>query len=173
MLTDEKKKMTLEEFMKLPYERAELINGIAYINEPAPSYGHQRSVADIAAQIFLHLTKAHNGEVLLAPMDVTLGEVVVQPDLLFIDNTNLGIISEQGLHGAPDVTFEIISPTSVYRDTKEKFDLYEQYGVKEYFIVFPEDKTVFKYSLINNEYEEQYKAQGFINSEVIGLEFNF
>ncbi|MFM2307122.1 MAG: hypothetical protein RLZZ367_1791 [Bacteroidota bacterium] len=173
MLTEQKKKMSLDEFMQLPYERAELIDGVLFVNEPSPTYGHQQVELEILTAIKNYTNKAQNGKVLMAPLDVFLGEQCVQPDILFVVNERIAIIENDGLHQAPDVVFEIVSFSNVYRDTKEKFDLYERYGVKEYFIVFPDDKTVFKYSLINGEYEEQYRKVASIQSDIIGCEFNF
>ena len=171
--TDARNKMTIEEFKKLPYERAELIDGVVFVNEPAPSYGHQDNALEILNAIKNHTNKNKNGKVLMAPLDVFIGSECVQPDILFVVAERMDIIKNDGVHGTPDVIFEIISPYNVYRDTKEKFDLYEKFGVKEYFIVFPEDKTVFKYLLVNAEYEEQYRKIGFIQSQFIGCEFNF
>ena len=173
ILTDEKKKMTKDEFMQLQFERKEYIDGVAYVNEPAPTYGHQSSAARIAAKLFAHMATAKNGEVLFSPIDVILGNDVVQPDLLFIANTNRNIVEEDGLHGAPDVVFEIISPSTAINDTNKKFNIYEQHGVKEYFIVYPEDKTVIKYALENGKYHEQYREIGFVQSESMGCEFIF
>jgi Uma2 family endonuclease len=173
ILTAEKKKMTREEFLELPYERKEYIDGIAYINEPAPTYSHQSNAARIAAQLFAHMTLSKNGEVLFAPIDVILGSNVTQPDLLFIANTNRSIVEEDGLHGAPDVVFEIISPSTAIRDTNRKFKIYEEHGVKEYFIVYPDDKTVIKYALESGKYHEQYRDVGLVQSECMQCEFTF
>ncbi|HRG88751.1 MAG TPA: Uma2 family endonuclease [Chitinophagales bacterium] len=174
ILTDGKKKISLEEFMQLPYERAELINGVAYVNEEAsPSYEHQSSAVKIVAKLLARLAETGKGELLFAPLDVYLGETVLQPDLLFIAEANKSIIHSDGLHGAPDVIFEIVSPTNAHHDLKVKFDIYEKYGVKEYFIVYPEDKTVVKYFLCEGKYHEQYREQAFIKSEIIDCKFNF
>lgn len=174
ILTDEKKKMSLEEFRKLPYERAEFINGVAYVNEDwAPSYGHQSSASKIVGKLLARTAETGNGEVLFAPIDVFLDEIVVQPDLLFISESNRQIIEDDGLHGPPDVIFEIISPSNAHHDLKVKFDIYEKHGVKEYFVVYPEDKTVVKYVLTDGEYHEQYRKTAFVQSTLIDVEFNF
>ena len=174
ILTDEKKKMSLEEFMKLPYERAELIDGIAFVNEDwSPTYGHQSSASKIVGKLLARWAGSSEGEVLFAPIDVFLGDAVVQPDVLFISESSKNIIEEDGLHGAPDVIFEIISPSNAHHDLKVKFHIYETHGVKEYFIVYPEDKEVVKYVLIDGKYHEQYREIAFVKSAIMDVEFNF
>lgn len=166
--------MSLEEFMKLPYERAELIDGVAYVNEEvSPTYEHQSSAVRIVGKLLARLAETGTGELLFAPLDVYLGEMVLQPDLLFIAEANKSIIESTGLHGAPDVIFEIVSPSNAHHDLKVKFDIYEMHGVKEYFVVYPEDKTVVKYALYEGRYHEQYREQGLIKSEIIDCEFTF
>lgn len=170
--TETKKKVTLEEFMQYPEVNIELINGNVF-QEPTPTYGHQKISLNIVTEIYAQLKHNHKGEIVTAPMDVFLDDNVVQPDLLFIAAERLNIIVDGKIKGAPDVVFEIISPSNAYRDTKEKFDIYEQFGVKEYFIVYPEDKTVVKYILTNGKFHEQYRETGFVKSEAMACEINF
>lgn len=172
MVTDEKKKMTLEEFMKLSDVSVELIEGNV-VKEPTPSYGHQAIVVNILVEIANSINKNNTGKVVVAPMDVFLEETVVQPDVLFISTERLSIIKEDKIKGAPDVVFEVISPSNSHNDTKVKFDIYEKYGVKEYYLVYPEDRTVVKYVLIDGKYHEQYREKGIVRSESMNLEFNF
>ena len=106
-------------------------------------------------------------------MDVLLGENVLQPDLIFISKDRLGIVTDGKIKEVPDVVFEIISPSNSFRDTKVKFDIYERFGVKEYIIVYPDDKTVVKYVLIDGKYHEQYRDTGFVKSEAMSCEVNF
>jgi len=167
-----KKKLTVEEFMQLPYEQIELIDG-NMVQEPAPTYGHQKISLNIATEIATQLKLTHKGEIVAAPVDVFLGNHVVQPDLLFIATERLNIIQDGRIKDAPDVVFEIISPSNAFNDTKVKFDIYEQFGVKEYFIVYPDDKTVVKYVLTDGKFHEQYREIGFVKSEVMGCEVNF
>lgn len=172
ILTDGKKKISLEEFMQLEDTHVELINGYV-IKEPTPSYGHQTVVLDILIEIANRVRKNEIGQVLAAPMDVFLDDIVVQPDILFITTERLSIIQDDKIKNAPDVVFEVISPSNTHNDTKVKFDIYEKYGVKEYFLVYPEDKTVIKYILVDGRYHEQYREKAFVNSEAMKCEFNF
>jgi len=170
--TETKKKVTLEEFMELPYENIELIDGNV-VQEPTPTYGHQKISLNIVTEIYVQLKHNHKGEIVTAPMDVFIGGHVVQPNLLFIAAERLNIIKEGKIKDAPDVVFEIISPSNSFRDTKVKFDIYERFGVKEYFIVYPDDKTVVKYVLLDGKFHEEYREIGFVKSEAMGCEVNF
>lgn len=96
-----------------------------------------------------------------APFDVRLTtggangnqqiQTVVQPDICVIcDRTKL---DDRGCLGAPDWIIEIVSPGNTARDTKTKFDLYEESGVREYWIVYPGLKTITAYVLDNGEYK--------------------
>ena len=158
--------------MQLPYENIELIDG-NMVQEAAPGYGHQRIVVDIVTDINIQVRKNKTGQVVVAPIDVLLGAHVLQPDLAFISNERLNIIQDGKIKDAPDAVFEIISPSNAFKDTKVKFDIYEQFGVKEYFIVYPDDKTVVKYVLTNSRFHEEYREIGFVKSEAIGCEVNF
>ena len=93
-----------------------------------------------------------------APFDVRLSrttpngdasiETVVQPDVCVICDP--AKLDERGCLGAPDWIIEILSPGNVARDTKEKFDLYEEVGVREYWMVTPEQKNVVVYLLADD-----------------------
>ena len=170
--TEIKKKVSLEEFMALTEEHVELIDG-SVVREPAPTYGHQEIVGNIFLELGIQLKKIQSGKIVVAPLDVFLGEHVVQPDLLFISTERLTIIEDGKIKGAPDVVFEIISPSNAFKDIKVKFDIYEQFGVKEYFIVYPDDKAVIKYALVDGRFHEQYRETGFVKSEAMGCEVNF
>jgi Uma2 family endonuclease len=170
--TEAKKKVTLEEFMLNPEVNIELIDGYV-VQEPTPTYEHQRLSVELVVGIAIQLKQSNKGEIVTAPMDVFMGDNVVQPDLLFISAERLNIIEGGKIKGAPDVVFEIISPSNAYSDTKIKFDIYERFCVKEYFIVYPEDKTVVKYVLTNGRFHEEYRQIGFVKSDTMGCEVNF
>ena len=135
-------------------EQWELVDGKAYAMAPAPSLGHQW----ISSNLHLLLAGFLKGKpckVFYAPFDVRLNadtndNTVVQPDLVVIcDRAKL---ADTGCIGAPDMIIEILSPATSRRDRTLKFDLYLQAGVREYWIVDPETKTVSAHILKNGEY---------------------
>lgn len=129
-------------------ERWELIDGIAYDMTPAPSRFHQQLLTNLIVPIGSYLT-GKECKVFPAPFDVRFAErslgdddigTVVQPDIVVVcDKSKL---DDRGCIGAPDLVIEILSPATAAKDMKEKFALYEKYGVLEYWMVQPLDKTV-------------------------------
>jgi Uma2 family endonuclease len=139
---------------KLPAEsRYEIINGELIDMSPAPNSDHQRISRKMEFAMLKYLEQNSVGELLHAPIDVILNKGnVVQPDILFIKNANLGIITRKCVEGVPDLVVEIISPSSYYRDTVEKKDLYEQFGVKEYWLIDPANRVIEVFTLRENKY---------------------
>lgn len=91
--------------------------------------------------------QAHGlGIVLRAPVDVVLGQgrerEIVQPDLLFVSQARLAILSAQEVRGAPDLAVEVLSPGTAGRDRGYKRHLYGRHGVHEYWVVDPAARTV-------------------------------
>ena len=116
---------------------AELWEG-ELIMSPAPSFHHQK----VALRFYKALDSwaaGHDlGEVVTAPIDMVLSEhQTTQPDVAFIAQSRLTIVQD-AIHGPADLVAEVISLGSRTRDRIEKRDLYEQYGVKEYWIIDPE-----------------------------------
>ncbi len=140
-------------------ERWELIEGVAYDMSPAPAREHQRLSAIIFAKIYNFLS-GRECEVYFAPFDVRLAEAedenyekietVVQPDIVVICDQNK--LDKRGCLGAPDITVEILSPSTSYKDQTEKLLLYEKHGVKEYWIVNPDAKYIMIYRLEGAKY---------------------
>jgi len=139
-------------------QRRELINGIAYLFS-APSRFHSEISTELLA-IFKWFIKKKKGKckVYHAPFDVRLpknGETanekidtVVQPDICVICDPDK--LDSAGCIGAPDLIVEVQSPSTSKRDHREKFDLYERSGVREYWIVYPGDKGLTVYNLQEN-----------------------
>jgi len=129
-------------------ERWELIEGIAYDMTPAPSPIHQEVCMALGSILYAYF-KTTQCKVYPAPFDVRLpqtGEAdeeartVVQPDISVICDSNK--VDERGCKGSPDLVIEVTSPSTRRKDIKEKYYLYERFGVKEYWIVYPEEKIV-------------------------------
>ncbi len=98
-----------------------------------------------------------------------------EPDLFYVKTENLDRIGEQFFDGAADLVIEVISPESVVRDTVDKFEEYEAAGVKEYWIINPNQRTANFYGY---DEKDKYKllhlsAEGIFESRIIeGLWIN-
>lgn len=132
-------------------ERIELIRGIPYAMSPAPRREHQRLVSTIHGQMYQSL-RGGPCQIYPAPFDVKLTAdtedarpTVVQPDLTVVYDP--GKLTEQGMTGPPDLVIEIVSPDSGFHDRSRKFDLYRDSGVREYWIVDPDERVVEIYRL--------------------------
>ena len=109
-----------------------------------------------------------------APVDVYLDEEnAYQPDILFVTKENISRIKENGLHGAPDLVIEILSPSNEAFDKEGKKDIYEKAGVKEYFLVDPYEKVVSHFLLVQDEYHELEKTKGELRSNILDAAFTF
>jgi Uma2 family endonuclease len=140
--------------IKSDLDLSQIINGVT-IMAASPFGYHQKLSMKISFLIQLFLEKNPIGQILAAPLDVILEKDfnVLQPDIIFIKNENSYIYHPDGhIHGVPDLLIEIVSPSSVPRDTVDKFRIYEKYGVNEYWIVFPEQKVVEIFTLQNGYY---------------------
>lgn len=138
-----KERYTYEDYAQLPEGAPyQLIHGELTMS-PSPTPYHQILQSHLHFILTRLVQTQRLGQVLAAPMDVYLSEEdTVQPDLLFIAQDRLDIIGEQKIEGAPDLIVEILSPSTAYLDLTKKKRLYEAHGVKEYWTVDPEQKTV-------------------------------
>ena len=120
-------------------ERWELIDGVAYAMAPAPYRAHQGIVGELHRQFANYLLDGPC-RVYAAPFDVKFNAdaddaapTVLEPDLVVCCDPNK--LTPQGIHGAPDLVVEVLSPGSAIADRKHKFAVYERSGVEEYWIV--------------------------------------
>jgi len=136
-----------------PLYRYEVVEGHVYMNA-APLPIHQKIIVDLSFEIKLLIhTQKLAGELYVAPIDLLLEGVAtpVQPDLLFIHADRLEIVGKKNIDGAPDLIVEVLS-SNWQHDRKIKFDAYRNAGVKEYWIVDPQDKQVEVYVLRGEAY---------------------
>lgn len=135
-------RLTIEEFYALPEgTQVELINGVLYDMAPSPLRIHQEISMELSAAI-LNYIKSNKGtcKVYPAPFDVKLSDdTVVIPDISVICDKNK--LTDKGCTGAPDWIIEIVSSNALH-DYITKLNLYQFYGVKEYWIVDPKKKNV-------------------------------
>lgn len=136
-------KLTYEDYRKTPEdERYELIDG-ELIMAAAPNMAHQTTQANLGSPMHTFVRSEGLGYVFFTPCDIVLSEhTTLQPDLIFVSKENTGIITDANIQGAPDMVVEIISPSSTGRDWTIKRDLYARYGVKEYWLIDPVNRTL-------------------------------
>ncbi|HMO12951.1 MAG TPA: Uma2 family endonuclease [Pirellulaceae bacterium] len=135
--------------------RHEIINGRHFMN-PAPSPDHQSVSKYLAHYLFSQIELTLLGKVFYAPIDVQLGDYdIVQPDLVVILNDGAARITKVKIVGAPDLLIEILSPSTRKNDFTLKRQLYEQAGVREYWIVDAPKHEVTQLVLINGRYRKQ------------------
>lgn len=136
-----KNKYTYEDYLNLDDDnRYELIGGELVV-VPRPRPLHQAIVLDIGALIKSHARQNGLGKV-YTDVDVLVGDELVAPDVLFISQNRLSIVTETNIQGVPDLVVEVLSPGTRRYDRKDKSRIYYLHGVKEYWIVDPEDRIV-------------------------------
>ncbi len=157
-------------------ERWELINGEAWSMSPAPTTRHQKISLRLTIEIASFL-KGKPCDLFVAPFDVRFVKdksqpdqdifITLQPDLSVICDKSK--IDEKGCFGSPDLIVEILSPSTGYKDETQKLSIYEEYGVKEYWIVNPDRKTIqiFLYNGEDFNKPAYYKSDDIINSTVL------
>jgi len=152
----------------------ELIKGKIWKMSPAPRTKHQRVIRKITYKLESFLLQK-TCELFISPFDVRLYDkkksekvnqdifTVVQPDLCIIcDKTK---IDELGCLGAPDLIVEILSPGNSRKEMRVKYELYEESGVREYWVADPERQTVHVFGLNENEVFESKKI--FVSDDVM------
>jgi Uma2 family endonuclease len=155
MVDQVKTRMTAAEFLEQPetLQQTELINGEVIVS-PAPELQHQECVLQTA----LVLRKlVDDGKVYIAPVDVYLSDShVVQPDVLWAATEGQCIsVGGKYLRGAPDLIVEVFSPGSIRHDKKTKFALYEDHGVREYWMIDPHEQYIEVYRLADSRFVQQ------------------
>lgn len=163
-------------------ERIELIRGRIFKMSPAPTVTHQKVLGNLFLAIGSFLQNK-SCKALVAPVDVRLkgkpfrkkklqdNEIttVVQPDIIVVcDEEKLK--DARSVDGAPELVIEILSPGNTKVEIKYKFDLYEENGVLEYWLVYPEFKHIYVYLLNENEKYGRpilYEANENITSSVL------
>lgn len=152
---------TYDDYLKFTDDEVvEIIDGRIFAMSPAPSRIHQEIIMEISSEIRNYI-KVNNGncKVYPAPFDVVLkkddedikkSKNIVQPDISVIcDKSKL---TDKGCTGSPDMIVEVVSPFNPSNDYIKKLSLYEEYKVKEYWIVNSMQKSILVYSLDNDVY---------------------
>ena len=160
LIAEGKKKYTVAEYDLLEEGAPFQLINYDLIMSPSPIPEHQIISGRIFSAFTAFLDQNNNdGVVMYAPMDVCFDEGnVLQPDLLFISYERREII-QQRIEGVPELIIEILSPSNAYYDLRQKKEIYEKFGVKEYIIVDPIAQNADLYSLKDGAYQLHQKAQ--------------
>ena len=146
------KKVSYAEYLTWPDQpRYEIINGIPYMHA-APSRQHQRIVTRFTGELYTFF-KGKSCEVYTTPFDVRLSAaadeqeyLVVQPDISVVCDERK--LDDKGCKGAPDLIVEVLSPSTWQRDRFEKLNQYQKHGVREYLLIYPNEKVVEQYTSV-------------------------
>jgi Uma2 family endonuclease len=139
-------------------ERLELIKGKIFKISPGPGSLHQRLVHRTSLYLGNHLI-GKQCEIFISPFDVRFTRpskddkdiiTVVQPDICVVCDP--AKIDDKGCLGAPDIVVEVLSPGNNKKELQNKYEIYEESGVSEYWIIQPIEKTFLKYNLIEGKY---------------------
>ena len=176
MLSDKKKKYTADDYMMLeegaPFQ---LINGDLIVLPPPLSF-HQAICTRLAQIACNFLDNINDNGFLACTLDIKLDAGnILRPDILYVAEERKQEIVKEWIEGVPDFIIEVISIESAYYDLRQKMDIYEKYGIKEYIIVDPIEQSAELYALKDGAYYLHQKAQNNeqLNSVVLpGLIFD-
>lgn len=139
----QKEVYTYADYALLPEGAPYQLIGGELVMTPAPSTFHQIISIRLAGEFIYFVREKDLGIILAAPVDVYFEEKeTYQPDIIFIAKDRLSIIEPARINGAPDLVVEILSPSTGYYDLKKKARTYARHGVREYWVVDPEDHSI-------------------------------
>ncbi len=163
---------TYEDYARLPDDgwRYEVIEGRLYMSPP-PRERHQRASSELHFALMSFVKERGLGRIYAAPFEVLMpGATPVQPDLVFIAADRLEeVVTPDGVRGVPDLIVEILSPGTWLTDRRDKFELYQTAGVREYWIVDTEAQTIEVFNLQEGAYKllSRWEASEMAHSEVL------
>src|SRR5713226_7954856 len=162
---------TYEEYEALPDDgkRYEIVNGVLYMS-PSPSWSHQEIVGRFFRYLSTYTETAALGGAFVAPLDVELApNTVFQPDVVVLLKASHKKLKERHIIGAPDLAVEVVSPSTETHDRHRKLSAYARAGVREYWIVDPDSRTVEVLILENGEYQSQgvFRGKAILPSRIV------
>jgi len=161
LTVENKKRYTADDYSLLKESAPFQLINFDLVISPSPNPLHQIISGRLfnIISVFLEQT-ANGGVVMYAPMDVKFDEGnVLQPDILYISSERKAEIMKDKIEGAPDLIIEILSPSNAYYDLRQKKDIYEKYGVKEYIIIDPIDQSADLFLLKDGSYALHQRAR--------------
>lgn len=165
---------TYQDFLNLPEDetRYEIIQGTLYMS-PAPSFVHQFAVSRLCHYLTAHTMKHDLGLVLVAPFEIHFDDDIrpVQPDVVYIPKDKMMNADAKYFEGSPELVIEVLSPSTRRYDLSIKLNVYEQFSVREYWLVDPKFRSVTVYFLPENGAEYvlagEYSAEETIKSQLL------
>lgn len=162
---------TYEMYSALPEDgrHYEVMQGVLMMS-PTPEMAHQGIVGLIYRYLSDHIFLTRRGLVFTGPADVVLSpKKVVQPDVLVLLKNHMDHLKEKYIEGAPDLVVEIISHSSVTYDRLIKYNLYEQSGVPEYWLVNPEEQCIEVFVLETGRYRSlgEFRNEQIVQSRLV------
>jgi Uma2 family endonuclease len=154
--------LTYEDYAALPDDgkRYELHEGELSVT-PAPGIPHQRVVFSLVLIIGTYVRATGRGEVFVSPVDCIMSDTtVVQPDLVYVDDSRLGMLSDRAVEGGPTLAVEVLSPFTQRIDRRRKMALYAAHDVTWYWIADPLARTIEAYRLDAGAYRLDARLEG-------------
>ncbi len=147
-------RLSYRDILGLPNDllRHELIDG-EHIVSPAPGTRHQLVLLNLAFHLHAFVRQHRLGLILPAPFDVVLSEHdMVEPDLIYLSAESAKrYLNKKRLVGPPDLAVEVLSPSTRKVDETRKLRLFERFGVREYWIVDPDNETMRIHRLVHEQ----------------------
>ena len=143
------RRFTVADYRALPdgSPRYQLIRG-SLVMAPAPNRYHQEIVGNLFHVLTEWIRKQDLGKLYVAPFDVYLTQIdVYQPDLVYFSPDRLHHLTDAGADGPPDLVVEVLSPRTAQIDREVKREIYARTGVRELWIVDPDDRVIEAYAL--------------------------
>ncbi len=133
---------TIADYEALPEGAPYQLIGGELVMSPAPKPLHQNSALRLARKMADFADIGDAAEVIMSPIDVYFDDGdAYQPDIIVISTERLDIIGEKNVQGAPDIIVEVLSSNAKH-DLVEKREVYEAHGVREYWILDPDRKSI-------------------------------
>ena len=154
--------LTYEDYLAMPDDgrRYEILDGEVAVTA-TPALTHQMIVGNLYWVLRGHVQPRGLGHVYLSPLTVILADTtVVEPDLVFVDETRAGLVTDRGIRGAPTLAIEVLSPSTAPNDRGPKFQLYARHGIPYYWIADTTARVLDAYALEDGAYRLLSRLHG-------------
>lgn len=136
-------KFTYEDYCNAPEDKRYELHDGDLVVVPSPKERHQDAVGTLYYFLRVFVLGNSLGRVYIAPFDIVFTNTdVVQPDVIFVSNERLDVITPDNIQGAPDLVIEVLSPSTAHRDRTFKRALYARHGVREFWMVDTDANTI-------------------------------